>query len=268
MSRVCGIDHSTIARWERGDVKPMPENLRKIAPFLGLPYEELMAATGYISGIPEPETGTNYPTTRKVTEKLNSLFKEQIALPYYQIHVGSVARIPLLATIRAETPITDLAPDEYVEVPMHIHADFAVRMSDDGMSWAGITEGDIAVCRDAAAMEVRSGQMVAASLAEAGWEVTIKFYVEQDDQKLLRSANPSHKDTPLDGKEYRIAGVVVKFLKEPPTIDEYQRFLTDLIKASGGWASLLTQAAGVGLSPDDLKKYVETVKKASRKTRE
>lgn len=48
LSRACGIDHSTIARWERGFTKPSPENLKKLAPFLKTSCEELMAAAGYL----------------------------------------------------------------------------------------------------------------------------------------------------------------------------------------------------------------------------
>ncbi|MTI82307.1 MAG: helix-turn-helix transcriptional regulator [Firmicutes bacterium] len=48
LSRTCGIDHSTIARWERGDTKPSPDNLKKLAPYLKTTYEEILAAAGYL----------------------------------------------------------------------------------------------------------------------------------------------------------------------------------------------------------------------------
>jgi repressor LexA len=265
LSRVSGVDHSTIARWERGDVKPRPENLKKVAPYIGVSYETLMAAAGYISDFPELKTVPDYETPRKTPGKLNTFFKDQFSPPYHQI---SAARIPLLAAIGADTPVTPPATDGYVDVPADICADFAVRVADDGMSWAGIREGDIAVCRDAAAVTVISGQIVAASLAIADWNAAVRFYVEEDGKKLLRSANPVYKDISLDGKEYRIAGVVARFLKEPPDLDEFQRFLSAVTGTAGGWASLLIQAAGVGLSPDDLKKYVDAVRKASRKAKD
>jgi len=55
LSRTCNIDHSTIARWERGDTKPSPENLKKLAPHLRVTYEELMAAAGYLDKIDPPK---------------------------------------------------------------------------------------------------------------------------------------------------------------------------------------------------------------------
>lgn len=48
LSRACGIDHSTIARWEKGDTKPSPENLKKLAPYLGVSYDDLMVVAGYL----------------------------------------------------------------------------------------------------------------------------------------------------------------------------------------------------------------------------
>ncbi|MBE3588135.1 MAG: helix-turn-helix transcriptional regulator [Thermoanaerobacteraceae bacterium] len=52
LSRACGIDHSTIARWERGDTKPSPDNLKKLAPYLGISYQDLLAAAGYLDDTP------------------------------------------------------------------------------------------------------------------------------------------------------------------------------------------------------------------------
>lgn len=49
LSRACGIDHSTIARWERDITKPTPENLQKLAPSLKISYEELMEKAGHLT---------------------------------------------------------------------------------------------------------------------------------------------------------------------------------------------------------------------------
>ena len=42
------VDNSTIARLERGETKPMPDTLKKLAPILKISYEELMRAAGYL----------------------------------------------------------------------------------------------------------------------------------------------------------------------------------------------------------------------------
>ncbi|RJQ25554.1 MAG: XRE family transcriptional regulator [Peptococcaceae bacterium] len=48
LANVCGVDNSTIARLERGETRPTPDTLKKIAPFLKVNYEGLMCAAGYI----------------------------------------------------------------------------------------------------------------------------------------------------------------------------------------------------------------------------
>ena len=56
LSRACDIDHSTIARWERGDTKPSPSNLKKLAPYLGTSYDDLMVVAGYIDKNSSPKS--------------------------------------------------------------------------------------------------------------------------------------------------------------------------------------------------------------------
>jgi len=56
--------------------------------------------------------------------------------------------IPLLSTIRAGIPLLAEENWEYeVEVPADLEADFALRVTGDSMSWAGIHDGDIAILR-------------------------------------------------------------------------------------------------------------------------
>lgn len=44
-----GVSPATISRIEAGIQRAEPETLRKLAPFLGVSYEELMAAAGYLN---------------------------------------------------------------------------------------------------------------------------------------------------------------------------------------------------------------------------
>jgi transcriptional regulator with XRE-family HTH domain len=43
-----GVSNSTISRIESGEQEPGPETLKKIAPYLGVSYQDLMTATGYL----------------------------------------------------------------------------------------------------------------------------------------------------------------------------------------------------------------------------
>jgi transcriptional regulator with XRE-family HTH domain len=55
LSRASTVDSSIITRWETGATRPSPANLAKIAPALGVPYEDLLKMCGYLPGEPDPE---------------------------------------------------------------------------------------------------------------------------------------------------------------------------------------------------------------------
>ncbi|MEW6447223.1 MAG: S24 family peptidase [Bacillota bacterium] len=179
----------------------------------------------------------------------------------------SSRRIPILGTIRAGIPILDQENiTGYIEVPADLRVDFAIRIIGDSMSWVGITEGDLAFCR---LSEIpRSGQIVAVALRDADWGATIKFYVEERGRKLLRAANPAYEDIILYPEEYRIAGVAVKFLKDPPVLADYEGFLTIQAGVSQEWEGVVAKAAAAGLEPHDLEQYAEAVRRVALKARE
>jgi transcriptional regulator with XRE-family HTH domain len=50
LAKESGIKSPVIGHWARGETRPSPANLKRIAPALGVPYEELMRMCGYLSG--------------------------------------------------------------------------------------------------------------------------------------------------------------------------------------------------------------------------
>ena len=59
LAELAGISHTEIKRIEDGTRKqPSPQVVRSIASALGVPYEELMIAAGYIDGGQGAATGT------------------------------------------------------------------------------------------------------------------------------------------------------------------------------------------------------------------
>jgi transcriptional regulator with XRE-family HTH domain len=56
LGRAAGISPSVIARWLPAPPgiprRPTPENLERLAPALGIPYEDLMQLCGYLPGAP------------------------------------------------------------------------------------------------------------------------------------------------------------------------------------------------------------------------
>ncbi len=54
LAETSGIGSPVLSRWERGETRPSPANLERLAPALGVPYEDLLKMCGYLPGAPAP----------------------------------------------------------------------------------------------------------------------------------------------------------------------------------------------------------------------
>ena len=102
--------------------------------------------------------------------------------------------------------------DDYLDHPLDFNellvvrpaATFAVRVTGDSMSGAGIFPGDIAVVDRAET--VRNGSII---LAILDGEFTIKRYRANANRMWLEPANPAYKEIALSkGREFEVWGVV------------------------------------------------------------
>lgn len=215
--------------------------------------EELGISESYLYRLERGEKRLNEDILRRLKERFR--ISADWVLGYEEV---ASYPIPLLGTIRAGLPIFNEGNvTGYIEVPSSINADFAVQIEGDSMSWVGIDHGDIALCR--ITEYPHSGQIVAVSLGEEGWGATIKFYVEKNGKRWLCAANPAYEDIPLDGREYRIAGVAVKFIKEVPSYYDYQQLLASYIREYEEWTEVIAEARGLGLGPQDVMDYLRIV---------
>lgn len=154
---------------------------------------------------------------------------------------SDVRPIPIVAgTVKAGIPIR---VESYFEGVLNVErscrADFAVQVSGDSMVWAGVHEGDYALCRSSET--ATNGQMVVAAVQDVEWGGTIKYFVQANGRKILRAANPEYKDITLSPED-RIVGVVAAVLKDnPPALHTYE----NLVAASTG------RGPGVGFAGGD-----------------
>lgn len=225
----CGVDNSTIARLERGDTKPTLETLKRLAPFLGVPYEELLAAAGYLPG------GAG---ERKF---------------------ASCRRIPVLGRIRAGVPIMAIENFEgELDIPADWRADFALQVEGDSMIGVGIHEGDYAVCRQVQAP--KPGDIVVAvhDIAAGFSEATLKYYFNDPEKgPVLRAANPEYEDILLMN-DYRIVGVTVALLKsDPPGYHRYTEYLSTRDYALKEWDRVIEAASQCGVRPDQVLEIIK-----------
>ncbi len=106
--------------------------------------------------------------------------------------------VPLVGTIACGQPITAIEEEvgERVEVPEHVHADFALRCKGDSMINARIFDGDIVYIRQQP--EVENGEIAAVRIDN---EATLKRVRLLPDRIILEPANPVYDPLVYRGSE-------------------------------------------------------------------
>lgn len=182
-------------------------------------------SNGYISIL---EKGINPNTLRPVTPTipqlkkladgmgmtLSELFEKVDDMPIdfgaNIIPLPQMRKIPLLGKIACGAPI--LAEDhieDYVDIPHHIHADFALTCQGDSMINARIFDGDIVYIRQQDTVE--SGEIAAVLIDN---DATLKRIRIFDDHIALEPENPQYRPIVLWGEDMntvRILGKAIAF---------------------------------------------------------
>jgi len=238
LSKVTAIDHSYIGRLEKNVSTPSRKTVSKLAKALDIEENILLSAAGYATKNKNISKSVPAPTVTTV-------------------------KVPLLGTIRAGLPLLAEENCHYeVEVPSDLRADFALRVTGDSMSYVGICDGDIAVMRQG--NTASHGMIVAAGIEDGDWQATLKFYIEERGQRLLRAANPDYSDIILNG-HYKIIGYVVQILKEPPRISDYNDFLVPKAVTDKAWEQTIMTAAKHGLTAEQVEHLIEAMGALSKK---
>lgn len=123
-----------------------------------------------------------------------------------------MSKVPLVGRIACGTPITaEENIEDYIDLPRHIQADFALECKGDSMIGAGIRDGDMVYIK--IQPEVENGQ-IAAVLVD-GDEATLKrFYFDGQTVQLV-AENPRYAPMVFVGedidKRLRIIGRAVAY---------------------------------------------------------
>lgn len=150
---------------QRGD-EPSPsfEKYRDVAKAIGMDVDELI---------------------RKVDGKVS--FQPSRPLPSNVVPIPQTSKVPLVGQIACGAPI--LAEEnitDYVDLPGHIRADYALTCKGDSMINAGIRDGDIVYIRQQE--EVENGQIAAVLVDED--EATLKRFYFDGSMIQLVAENP------------------------------------------------------------------------------
>ncbi len=177
-----GVGKSTVRKWETGLISNMRRD--KIASLA----KALHTTPGYLMGWDE------HPD----------------ALPENVIPMPEMKRIPLIGNIACGAPIlAEEHIEDHVDIPTHIHADFALTCKGDSMINARIYDGDVVYIRRQESVE--NGEIAAVLIDE---EATLKRVRLFDDHIALEPENPLYRPLVYWGEEMNnvhILGKAVAF---------------------------------------------------------
>lgn len=199
----------------------MSDISERILPCLessGISYAELSARTGipksalqrYCTGITEKIPLDRLTKIANALEVPVTYFlgwdTESSNMPANIIPMPEMRKVPLVGTIACGTPIlaAENIEDE-VDMPKHIHADFALRCKGDSMINARIFDGDIVYIRKQDTVE--NGEIAAVLIDD---EATLKRVRLFDDHIVLEPENPQYRPIVYWGEEMNSVHIIGK----------------------------------------------------------
>lgn len=198
------------------------ERIRSRREALGMTQTELADAlsttkqniykyeNGIISNIPSDKIEA-MAEILKTTPAYLMGWEEETVLPPNIEPLGSMQKIPLVGQIACGTPIlAEQNIEDYVDLPGHIRADFALTCKGESMIGAGIRTGDIVYIRKQE--EVENGQIAAVMVGND--EATLKRVYAKEGVVQLVAENPSIAPAVFIGEEtaqIHIVGLAVAY---------------------------------------------------------
>lgn len=138
-------------------------------------------------------------------------WEDEEALPSNVSRIEPMRKIPLVGQIACGMPIlAEQNVEDYVDLPGHIRADFALTCKGESMIGAGIRSGDIVYIRQQE--EVENGQIAAVMVGEE--EATLKRFYAQDGAVQLIAENPAIQPQVFIGQDrekIHIVGLAVAY---------------------------------------------------------
>ena len=184
LARALGMAKSSISMYENGKRMPSFEVAEAMADFFNVNMDELC-------GRDKPAYAL-YPYPDNI-------------IPMPQMN-----RVPLVGTIACGDPIlAEENIEDYIGMPEHVRADFALRCKGDSMIGARIHDGDIVYIRQDA--YVNNGDIAAVLIGD---EATLKRVYRNENSIIFQPENPAYAPLVFAGQEMediRILGKAVAF---------------------------------------------------------
>lgn len=182
IAEMMGVAEATVQRWESGNIKSTRyDKMDKLAEILGVTPASFMG------------------------------WEESTPLPSNMGPLGEMQKIPLIGRIACGTPIlAEQNIEDYVDLPKHIRADYALICKGESMTGAGIYEGDVVYIRRQE--NVNNGQIAAVLVDEE--EATLKRFYYDGASVTLIAENPAVPPIVFTGEDInrqRVVGLAVAF---------------------------------------------------------
>ena len=191
--RIIKVSKSSINMYERGEREPGLETLERIADYFNVDMDYLLGKSDIVN--------------RAQASIAATVAANIIPFPEMQ-------KVPLIGAIACGAPI--LAQEhieDYVDMPRHVHADFALTCKGDSMINARIFDGDIVYIRQQDTVE--NGE-IAAVLVDT--EATLKRVRIYPDHISLEPENPQYRPLVLWGEEMNTVSIIGKAVAFTSTI--------------------------------------------------
>lgn len=187
-ARLLKMPYTTYVNYEKGQREPTSEILIQLADFY--------------------DTSVDYIVGRLAWDSISK--QSKLPCPSNIISMPEMRKIPLIGSIACGAPIlAEEHIEEYIDIPRHINADFALTCKGDSMINARVFDGDVVYIRQQDT--VNNGE-IAAVLIDG--EATLKRVQLFKDHISLEPENPQYRPLVYWGEEMntvRILGKAVAF---------------------------------------------------------
>ena len=183
VAKMVGFSRQTMSRYENGIIGNIPsDKIERMA-------KAMRVSPGVIMGWEEFEQ-----------------------LPSNMVAVPELKKVPLVGQIACGTPIlAEQNIEDYIDLPHHIRADYALTCKGDSMIGAGVHDGDVVYIRKQA--QVDNGQ-IAAVMVDCEDATLKRFYYDGKATVTLTAENPAVPPMVFAGEDVeriRVIGLAVAF---------------------------------------------------------
>lgn len=186
LAKIAGVSSKSISAWELEKRDPKIQPIKSICKYFGIDINDFI-------------------------DESSDIYKSE--LPKNMVPYQTMKKIPLVGTIACGQPI--LAEEnitDYIDLPGHIKADYALSYKGDSMINAGINDGDIVYIRKQETVE--NGQIAAVLVEDGNTEATLKRFYFSGNTVMLNAENPEYAPLVYVGAEIEnvhVIGLAVAF---------------------------------------------------------